>query len=320
MNIEEIKTNMKNISDRSDELVLETYFVLKKGNEETFKRVDLEEEAQTKLKREFLQNLSNLIIHNEELGLQNVSEATNEENMLLYYDLEELDSLSMLNKLNENEDWETYSFDIDELSEVTGIIYLVHNDDQTLIAYKKTYPINLVRKDSRGVKIWKPRNSERFAEVTEDIYSIYPDMDLFMLNGEMYILNLKVLERFFDFHDVIVSSANDAINKIDDIGILVDTSVLQNIISEMSQARKLTQVGMHSPVFGKVKGEDIMEFVNKHPALTGKFKFNEDQTKIELDTKVSAKLFVKLLNDDYLLSELTELHYDTRAKSAVDNT
>src|SRR5699024_11750895 len=108
---------------------------------------------------------------------------------------------------------------------------------------------------------------ERFVEVTEDIYSIYPDMDLFMLDGEMYILNLKVLERFFDFHDVIVSSANDAINKIDDIGILVDTSVLQDIISEMSQARKLTQVATHSPVLGQVTGDDIMGLVHKHHAV-----------------------------------------------------
>lgn len=278
MNTEEIKKEMNFFYENNTAIVLETYFVLKKEETEVLKRVDLDGDAQAELKDEFFQTISRKIIDNDELEVQYVSEATDEKNKLLQYDLEKIpDSLSIINNLTTREDWELYSFDTDKLSEVTGVIFLIHKDEKTLVTYKKTYAINLYRKDSRGLRIWKPRTSERFVEVTEDIYNIYPDMDLFMLDGELYIFDLKILERFFGFHDVIVSSANDAIEKIDDIGILVDTEILKNVISEMSQARKLTQVGMHSPVVSNVTSEDIIDFVNTHPALTGKFKFDEDK-------------------------------------------
>ena len=44
---------------------------------------------------------------------------------------------------------------------------------------------------------------------------------------------------------------------------------------------------------------------------------NEDGKKIRLDTKVSKTAFIKLLNDDFLRSELTELYYASVAKDNV---
>ena len=46
-------------------------------------------------------------------------------------------------------------------------------------------------------------------------------------------------------------------------------------------------------------------------------KYNDSQTKFHLDTKVSKNLFIKILNDDLLTSELTKLYYDSLAKDDI---
>ena len=60
-----------------------------------------------------------------------------------------------------------------------------------------------------------------------------------------------------------------------------------------------------------------MEFTKTTSKLTGKFKYSEDGTKIRLDTKKSKDVFLKLMNDAFLRSELTEQYYEAFAK---DNT
>ena len=63
--------------------------------------------------------------------------------------------------------------------------------------------------------------------------------------------------------------------------------------------------------------EAIVEFTKTTSELTGKFKYSEDGTKIRLDTKKSKDAFLKLMNDAFLRSELTEQYYEASAK---DNT
>lgn len=48
-------------------------------------------------------------------------------------------------------------------------------------------------------------------------------------------------------------------------------------------------------------------------------RYTPDGTQFALDTKVSKDLFVKLLNDDFLTSELTQLYYDSLAKDNIEN-
>ena len=58
-----------------------------------------------------------------------------------------------------------------------------------------------------------------------------------------------------------------------------------------------------------------MRFSQTHPALRNKLRY--DSGKFVLDTKVSKNLFIKLLNDDFLTSELTRLYYDSIAKDNI---
>ncbi len=63
---------------------------------------------------------------------------------------------------------------------------------------------------------------------------------------------------------------------------------------------------------------EVIRFSKTHPALKDKFKYTEDGQTIRLDTKASKKLFIKLLNDEYLHSELTKQYYEAIAKDKID--
>ncbi|GAB7087807.1 hypothetical protein JCM15579A_19110 [Marinifilum fragile] len=47
-------------------------------------------------------------------------------------------------------------------------------------------------------------------------------------------------------------------------------------------------------------------------------RLNADGSKFNLDTKVSKDLFIKLLNNNFLTSQLTKLYYESLAKDGVE--
>ena len=69
-----------------------------------------------------------------------------------------------------------------------------------------------------------------------------------------------------------------------------------------------------------IPNSDIINFCQNYPKIKGRIKTNANGDKILLDTNVSKELFVKILMDDYLTSQLTKLHYDTLAKNEFDNS
>ena len=60
-----------------------------------------------------------------------------------------------------------------------------------------------------------------------------------------------------------------------------------------------------------------MDFISNHEVLGNEFRLNDDSTKILLDTKKSQNFFLRLMNDDFLHSELTNYDYMTPAKDRL---
>jgi hypothetical protein len=49
-------------------------------------------------------------------------------------------------------------------------------------------------------------------------------------------------------------------------------------------------------------------------------RFNQAEDKIILDSKVSKDLFIKLLMDNFLTSDLTKFHYESVAKDSLEES
>lgn len=100
-------------------------------------------------------------------------------------------------------------------------------------------------------------------------------------------------------------------------GLVENIDALEIELENVSFARKFSKLVSNSPVLGKVSNQAIIDFTNTHPALRSKFRYSADGSKLQLVTKLSKKLFIKLLNDDYLTSNLTNQYYDSIAKDKV---
>ena len=128
---------------------------------------------------------------------------------------------------------------------------------------------------------------------------------------------MKFLERKFKIYDVIRSAAVKEIKKINEYGIVQNAESLNNLLKDTSFARKLSRISEHSPVLGKVSNNAIISFTKNYPSLKNTFKYTDDNSQIILTTQKSMMTFIKLLNDDFLSSELMRNHYDSIAKDVL---
>jgi hypothetical protein len=158
-------------------------------------------------------------------------------------------------------------------------------------------------------------SNQRLVKVQDDALAIDRSFDFMMLDGNLIVLKLNILERFFGFEDVIRNQAQNTIDLIEANQLIEDIGQINEIAQSMTNARKLMRI-RNSPVLN-VPVINVINFIRNHPELTGKISFNIDETKLNLDTGVSKRLFLKLLNDDYLFSQLTELQYDSHAKDKL---
>ena len=138
------------------------------------------------------------------------------------------------------------------------------------------------------------------------------------IDDEYFIVDIKTLERFFGFHDAVRNIATQGITNIDRAQLVVDTEVLTARLDDISFSRKLVRAAKASPVLGVIPNSQVIAFINTHPTLRGKFRLSDDGSQLKLDTKVSQDLFLKILNDDFLQSELTKRYYASLAKDNLE--
>lgn len=290
------------------------YFVVNVNGESVIRFADIEEGAKQELKDRFLEYIAEKFITNEELHYLNISEADDRKNVVYRYDITERpESLNILDEILANETQQHFQFNQHNLNEIQGYLITIGNEGNKIALYKKHHPVNLLRQD-RFLLI--PSN-ERLIKVENDAIALDKSFDFMMVDNNLIVLKLSTLERFFGFEDVVRNQAQNTIAIVEANQILEDIQQLTDLAQGMTNARKLMRI-RNSPVLS-VPAANVLNFIRNHPELTGRISFNDDETRIRLTTGVSKKLFLKLLNDDYLFSQLTELQYDSHAKDRLND-
>lgn len=152
----------------------------------------------------------------------------------------------------------------------------------------------------------------------EDIIRLNNTAQLLRLGDTIFVFDLKTLERNLGFSAFMQRTAIDTVEAIAELDILDDIEVLRDTLEDLSFVRKLSKVKKASAIFKLgISKETIVEFTKTTPALAGKFKYSDDGAKIRLDTKKSKLAFLKLMNDAFLHSELTEQYYEASVKDNI---
>jgi hypothetical protein len=296
------------------------YFILKTGEQLCIRTVDIKNEFLDDLRDRYLRSVTSSILNTDEpnvAGLQliNISVADQRKDALYEYDLETIPTeLSFFESITRNGEQQIFSSDVDSLSNLYGYVIAIGNGQSKILLFRKHYPVSNFSPE-KNFFIFE--SNHRFVKLEKDMIRLDHKIDIFYVKETIIVKNLRLLESFLGFHDIIRREATTSVQAIIDAGIVDNPETLSEMIEDISFARKLTKTAVNSPVLGKIPTASIIQFAKNHPALKKKIRFSTDESKLHLHTKESKKLFLKLLNDDYLRSELTRAYYDSLAKDAM---
>lgn len=300
------------------------YAVLKTDEEKKAKFINIadeEEEDNTSagLLEGFVEVMRNkLDSYNEDDEVMKLSSADERGNALYYYDLDELPTeMELLRSISQRIDvGETFCFREDKLSHIIAFIVVIGNENQNIIMYKQQYPFSLLNRDRYMLTPILHKN--RLKRFDRDILRIDFNYQFFLWNGVIYISDIGKMEKICSFHDIILNEAKKSINEIEKTQLLDNVEVLTDELDNITFARKLTRIYKDSKVLGKISNKSIIDFSKQHRYFkSNPIKINEAGDKFILDTKKSKEIFVKLMNDDFLTSQLTNFDYESLAKNNV---
>ena len=321
MKTEDFKEKITQVAT-SKKISAQFYFIVKKeGFDTEILHADIEASAQDELCSMFSEALITKIVLNEDLTVVKFSKADNRANSIYEYDLADIpNGFKLFNSVLANNKINKYDFTVNSFSDVSGMVIRIGDDEREIAIYKHFYSVSLLKKNGRYVGLINVGNKNRLEKLDADLIKINSNFNLIAIESDFFIYSIDVAEKFFGLDLVIQNTAKIGIDAIMDSGLVTDVSFLQNRLSTTSFARKLIRVSKGSPVLNIVKNSDVIKFAKNHPFLRGKIKFNKDETQIDLKTKVSQDYFLKLLNDDYLHSQLTNSDYESLAKDSLNDS
>lgn len=294
---------------------LTMYFVFKGVDEPIIRLVDIDKSVAD----DFASKFRNYLTENygqQHLVVGNVSDADERKYDALIFDIDTVSPLEKLQELLSNPDATKYKHSKDKDLKLDGYIFIMGNDKVKVSFYKENYTLDSITRDSYTMF---GRSDSRFVSVQEDqIFRLNSKIDFLQASDNLYVLNMQVMETNFKIHNVLKKKAENFISEIKADGFVDNPEyIIERINENPSFARKVLKVNKESPVM-KLPFKDLKTFVDKHPHLNGKLKFNKRGTKFALDTKTSAQLFIKLMDDDFLKSELTQKLYDSITKDRLE--
>jgi len=316
MEAEELKKALQYFYDNYDELGVSVYAILKDQDSEGLKKIDIEADASNGLKTLFIQSLKDSISDKEDLSVHDLSTSDERLDAIYRYDVEKPQELKLIEKVMEEDNLPLLNLVESELSGIKALLIEIGNNIGQMVLYKTMAPVNIFGRASFFLK----KSNHRLEKIDDEFLRVSPGFQLLCINDELFVLDLRVIEKSFGFHEVIKREAALGIDSIESMDLLDNPEVLRELLEDVKYARRFTKVAKSSPVMkAKIPNTSIIEFCKTYPGLSGRIRFNDTVNKIVLDTKVSKNLFIKLLMDDFLTSELTKNHYASVAKDSVDD-
>ncbi|MFC1542771.1 anti-phage protein KwaB [Pseudomonadota bacterium] len=317
MNAEELKAGLQPFFDNVDEIGISVYAILKGQDGEGPRKLDIEANALQGLKALFMQSLREEIADRDDLAVLDLSTSDERIDAIYVYDIDVPDELAAMEGVVATDNLPLLNLAGCDLSSIKALLIEIGNDVGQIVLYKTMAPVNIFGRASFFLK----KSTHRLERINEEFLRVNSGFQMMRVNGELLVVDLKSLERNFGFHEVIIREAALGITSIEAIALVENPEALRELLDDVKYARRFIKVAKASPVLkASIPNSSIINFCKTFPRLVGKVRFNGAGDKIVLDTKVSKDLFIKLLMDDFLTSELTRLHYESVAKDSVEAT
>lgn len=314
MNKEEL---LQELNNYLGENVVSTtlYFVLENEQELTIKKVDVENTIQDRMTAMFVEYVRAKFTENDELSYLPLSSYDERKNVAYRYDYPTLPArLNFIETILTNPQRENFNLRDDDMTSLFGYLMVVGHETRKLSIFRRHSPIDLVRRDRR---LYMIKSNERFVSMSNDGFILDKGFDFMKIGSDLVIIKTKVLEKDFGFDKIIEAAAEEGLTAIDEKNFVDDMEALRTYADSNKPFQRKLVKAKTSPVLN-VPFEKVAEFVRQTESLTRKLRLNDTGTRFNLNSAASKKLFLKLLNDDYLHSPLTDIQYDSKAKDVLE--
>lgn len=315
MNADELKSALQIFYNNYDEIGVSVYAILKDKTDFSPRKLDIEADALLGLKALFIASLRESISEREDLAVLNLSTSDERLDAIYVYDIDLPAELSAMDEVIRTDNLPLLDLNDSALSSIKALLIEIGNNVGQMVLYKAMAPVNVFGRANFFLK----KERHRLEKIDDEFLRVSSGFQLLRINGELLVIDLSAIEKSFGFHEIITREAALGIASIESMSLVQNPESLHELLDDVKYARRFTKVARASPVMKKrVPNASIINFCKTFPKLIGKIRFNDVGDKIVLDTKVSKDLFIKLLMDDFLTSELTNYHYESIAKDAAE--
>lgn len=309
----ELNQSLDFINNPNGELQIIIYADIE--NIEEPRKLDIRGDDLPELRQIFIDGINSFVIEKDDYSVLKLSDADERGKCFYEYDLEIPAELELLENVIGNDNLENFNFNDSNLASIKSLIIVLADNDNEVSLYKKLSTVEVI---GRGGHIFE-RTNQRLKRFEDQLLRITAKFQVLRVNEEIIITDLNSIEKSFGFHDVITREATSSLEVINQMALVQNIESLQELVNDVSFARKLTKVAKNSPVIKmNIPNASIILFSKQHPLTKKKMRYSEDGTQFSLDTRVSKDLLIKILNDDLLTSELTKLYYDSLAKDGIE--
>ncbi|MBS0298576.1 MAG: DUF4868 domain-containing protein [Proteobacteria bacterium] len=315
MNAEELKAAIQVYYEKYDEIGVSVYAILKDQDDVRPRKIDIEADSLKGLKDLFLQSLRECITNRDDLSVLNLSTSDERVNAIYIYDIELPTELSAMEVVVKSDDLPLLDLVDFDLSSIKALLIEIGNNIGQIVLYKNMAPVNIFGRAS----FFLIKSRHRLEKIDDEFLRVSPGFQLLRINDKLLVMDLNAIERSFGFHEIITKEAAVGIASIESMELIQNPEALHELLDDIKYARRFTKIAKASPVMkAGITNSSIISFCKTFPKLIGKIRLNDKEDKIVLDTKVSKDLFIKLLMDDFLTSELTHYHYESLAKDSAE--
>lgn len=235
------------------------------------------------------------------------------DNKKAVYVLEQSDEYKPFALLNDDSMDEVFNFDEKDIGNVLGFLFKINLNSKKLFIYQQAY-VGSRLQAKNNLRIIQKDNV--FEIVDKEMLKIDKRGELLILDNTILVRNVKVLQDFFGFQVFVRNQAQSVISKLEELDIIGNIATLKEYQTgeKLTISKKLMKV-KNSPVLAMDKDE----LINKIP-LVPRYKniIHIENGKIRTNTKKDVDNLMKLLNDDYVKSELTDMEYDSTSKTLLN--
>lgn len=305
--IDELRARLEAIL-HADGINLKLYLGTGESDARTYRLADFDDGATEAVCRQFVQSVDQFLL-NEDLATRPLTELDHRANTLFMYDLmEQPIEFATLGILAAGVDPETFNFADDDLPTVTSLAIKISSAQSSVVFFKKFYPVSLVKRDQILLVV---KDNTRFALIDQDILKVTGGFEVMLLDGEFYINDFGKFEKSFAFDRIAKKAMREVTNKIMALDLVNDAKGY--LAACLASKKDILRAGKSRVL--NIEAAVIIAFVAAKQHQIG---IKVADGKLVLSSKVSVKKLYKLLNDDYLTSELTHVDYETLAKNELE--